>query len=471
MRPVDRLKRGILIVGLVWLMAACQVAPRPETTPDLSPLSTPTQRATQSPRWPTETPAWSAAALHGVEVNLWHPWVGELEATLSNLASQFNRENPWAIEVNVVSAGSSMVLADWVEQGHPDGLVAQGVVAPSATLLTWHMRDGRMRLLNDWLNDGEWGLSEARRAEIPLVFWQSDQVDGWQIGLPALRSANVLYYNLTWAAELGFHAPPQTLEEWRAQACAAAAANRRDADRTNDGTGGWLVATDPLTALAWLRAFGLRDEFDPAGGGWHFNQPTALEAWAFLRDLVDEGCAWVGREPTPYDYFAQRRALFYSGEVLDLMAQREAMQRNHSQDVWTVRPYPGKNKPLVLVSGLSYGILRSTPEQELATWLFIRWLQAPQPQAALVRAGGGYPMGPSTLAYLEDYRAENPQWGEALTFIPIAQIPPNTPAWRQAQWVVQDAFAQALQGTTPRTALPDILAELDTTLADVARGW
>ena len=150
---------------------------------------------------------------------------------------------------------------------------------------------------------------------------------------------------------------------------------------------------------------------------------------------------------------------------------REAMQRNHSQDVWTVRPYPGKNKPLVLVSGLSYGILRSTPEQELATWLFIRWLQAPQPQAALVRAGGGYPMGPSTLAYLEDYRAENPQWGEALTFIPIAQIPPNTPAWRQAQWVVQDAFAQALQGTTPRTALPDILAELDTTLADVARGW
>jgi len=220
-----------------------------------------------------------------------------------------------------------------------------------------------------------------------------------------------------------------------------------------------------------LRAFGLRDEFDPAGGGWHFNQPTALEAWAFLRDLVDEGCAWVGREPTPYDYFAQRRALFYSGEVLDLMAQREAMQRNHSQDVWTVRPYPGKNKPLVLVSSLSYGILRSTPEQELATWLFIRWLQAPQPQAALVRAGGGYPMGPSTLAYLEDYRAENPQWGEALTFIPIAQIPPNTPAWRQAQWVVQDAFAQALQGTTPRTALPDILAELDTTLADVARGW
>ncbi|MCX8024518.1 MAG: extracellular solute-binding protein, partial [Thermanaerothrix sp.] len=195
------------------------------------------------------------------------------------------------------------------------------------------------------------------------------------------------------------------------------------------------------------------------------------EAWSFLRDLVDEGCAWVGRDPAPYNYFAQRRALFYSGELLDLAAQRAAMQRNSSQDVWTVRPYPGKSKPLVLVSGLSYGILRSTPEQELATWLFIRWLQAPEQQAVLVRAGGGYPMGPSTVARLEDYRAVNPQWGEALTFIPIAQIPPNTPNWRQAQWVVQDAFAQALQSTTPRTALPDILTELDATLADVAGGW
>ncbi|WP_299025696.1 extracellular solute-binding protein [uncultured Thermanaerothrix sp.] len=460
-----------MLVGLVWLLVACQVRPQPETSPTLTPHSGPTPRSTQALMAATETPALPAVALQGVRVNFWHPWVGALEIALSDLALRFNHENPWGIEVKVDSAGSSMVLADWVESGHPEGEIAHGVVAPPATLLTWYVRDKRMRPLNDWLNDGEWGLSEARRAEIPLVFWQSDQVDGWQIGLPAQRSATVLFYNLTWAAELGFHAPPQTPEEWRDQACAAAAANRRDADRTNDGTGGWLVNTDPLTALAWLRAFGLRNEFDATNRAWRFNQPEALEAWGFLRDLIEDGCAWVGRDPSPYAYFAQRRALFYSGDVLDLPSQQQAMARRDSADVWTVRPYPGRDKPLVIVSGLSYGVLRSTPAQELATWLFIRWLDEPEQHATLVRAGGGYPMGPSAVAWLEDYRAENPQWGGTLALIPIAQIPPNTPAWRQAQWVVQDAFAQVLQGTTPRGALPDVLAELDATLAEVAQGF
>ncbi|KPL83830.1 hypothetical protein SE15_00875 [Thermanaerothrix daxensis] len=417
------------------------------------------------------TPTLAVESLRGVEVHVWYPWVGTLDEVMGRLAEQFTRDNPWGIRVHVRSAGSSMVLADWVESGQPDGETPHGVVAPPATLLTWHLRDGRMRPLNDWLNDGELGLSEARRAEIPLVFWQSDQVDGWQIGLPAQRSATVLVYNLTWAAELGFHAPPQTPEEWREQACAAAAANRRDADRTNDGTGGWLVNTDPLAALTWMRAFGLRHEWDASTERLRFNQPAALAAWTFLRDLVDSGCAWVGRDPSPYAYFAQRRALFYSGEVLDLAFQQQVMRRQESVDVWTVRPYPGQDKPLVMISGLSYGILRTTPQTELATWLFIRWLMEPAQQAALVRAGGGYPMGPSTAALLEDYRASLPVWNEALGLIPIAQIPPNTPAWRQAQWVLQDAFAQALQGTTPRESLPAILEELDATLAEVVQGF
>jgi len=458
----------LLIFGLAF--AGCQTLPTSTPAPDEA-FATPTQRPILVLQ-PTFTPTFPVAeeALKGVRVTFWHPWVGPMERQFQQLAEDFSRENSWGIQVTVHSAGSSMALADWVEQGHPNGEIAQGVVAPPTTLLYWYEHDNRLRSLDEWLTSTQWGLSEAQRAEIPLVFWQSDQISGQQVGFPAQRGARLLIYNLTWATELGFNAPPQTAEEWREQACAAAQANRRDATLDNDGTGGWLVDNDPLTALAWMRAFGLHGEFQSEDSTWNFNQPSALQAWQFLREMLDAGCAWVGRDPTPYAYFATRRALFYSGDVLDLLPQMQALRRLGVQDVWSARPFPGTAKPLVLVSGLSYGVMRTTPAQELATWLFIRWLSLPEQQARLVEAGGGLPMGPSTAALLESYRSAHPQWGESLAFIPIAQMPPNTPNWRQAQWVVQDAFAQALQSTTPREALPEILAELDATLAEIARG-
>ncbi len=52
------------------------------------------------------------------------------------------------------------------------------------------------------------------------------------------QSAQVMFYNNTWASELGFDAAPQTADEFKEQACAAAAANDADDTPDNDGTGG-----------------------------------------------------------------------------------------------------------------------------------------------------------------------------------------------------------------------------------------
>ncbi|PIZ25991.1 MAG: ABC transporter substrate-binding protein, partial [Chloroflexi bacterium CG_4_10_14_0_8_um_filter_57_5] len=44
-----------------------------------------------------------------------------------------------------------------------------------------------------------------------------DPVNGQRLGAPAQRSARFLFYNQTWARELGFSAPPATADEFRQQ--------------------------------------------------------------------------------------------------------------------------------------------------------------------------------------------------------------------------------------------------------------
>ena len=217
-------------------------------------------------------------------------------------------------------------------------------------------------------------------------------VDGSRLGIPLLRDASVLLYNQSWAQELGFTRPPTTPEEFREQVCAAAAANRSDRTIANDGTGGWIVETRGVTLWSWLRGF----DADPIPAGtdaYQFDTPESEAALAFLRGLVDENCAWKSRLAAPYEYFANRQALVYSGVLEDTLIQEHTMTRLKIGDQWTVIPYPSVDgQPVVVASGPSLAVTSTSPEEQLASWLFVRWLLAPEHLAVLTEAAGGLPV-------------------------------------------------------------------------------
>ncbi len=148
-----------------------------------------------------------------------------------------------------------MVLAQRLETPQPQSVLPDLIIAPSEHLLYWHTYGNRIRPLNDFLLDPRWGLSEARRADFPLAFWQQDQAAGQQIGIPALRAPHVFFYNLTWASELGFSRPPESVDDFRQHACTAARANNSDNTGSNDGTGGWMVDHRRLDDLRVAEVF------------------------------------------------------------------------------------------------------------------------------------------------------------------------------------------------------------------------
>lgn len=430
----------------------------------------PTATPTRLP--PTPTPGYLVPSdrLVGINLYFYHPWSGPTADQVESLVETFNQTNEWGIQVTAQRAGSSMALADIVE-GSPFGEnYPQVVVAPSEHLLAW-LKEERLRPLNDFIADPEFGLSEQQRVDFPLVFWQQDQSNGSQAGIPAQRDMQVIYYNQSWAQELGFDSPPATPETFKEQACAAAEANIHDRFAANDGTGGWIVNSDGLVVYAWLKSFGLENALEGDPLAFHFNQPATQAAFSFLRSMYDEGCAWFARSTSSNEYFASRQALMYTGSLSELALQARTQTRLESDDVWTVLPFPNGNQPLAVASGLSYGVLRSDPARELASWLFVRWMSQPENSTQILLAGGGLPVSTAAGELAGAKLAESPQWAEASGWLFSVQSPPVDAGWRIARFVLQDALWQALQSNTTVEDIPSILELLDATIAEVQSVW
>jgi len=115
----------------------------------------------------------------------------------------------------------------------------------------------------------------------------------------------------------------------------------------------------------------------------------------------------------------------------------------------------------------SCAVLKSNPEQELASWLFIKYLTAPANQALWVAASGYLPTQYSTEGMLTDYIASVPQFQSTLAMAALGQGEPETfTAWYFVRRAVDDAAAQ-LYAAESAEEVDAILAELNITAAEL----
>jgi ABC-type glycerol-3-phosphate transport system substrate-binding protein len=266
---------------------------------------------------------------------------------------------------------------------------------------------------------------------------------------------------------LGFEQAPQTPDQFQQQACAASRANRQDNSPDNDGTGGWIVSTQYAGMGGWLSAFGARVS-EPGSSQYHFDTQPVQKAFTFLRGLYDQGCAWLAEGEPPEGEFASRLGLFSTGSMLGIPYQKQAFQQANNPDQWTVIPFPSPSgKAAIEVYGSYYVALPSTPEKQLAAWLLLKWLEAPENQAALIQAGGGFPASASAAQALKSYGTAHPQWAAALDLLPQANPEPARPSWATVRWALSDASTQLFRSYFTVQQVPDLTKLLDKTAADL----
>ncbi len=470
-RPQIKIFLLVCTVLASLVMAACQAQTavpekatvtrtmRPSATRTMTVLPTFTATATPQPPWWVDEDS-----LKGVQVNLVHPWSGDLAAELESLVKTFNKKNEWGLKVNVNGLGSSQQVFQQSQAGMADGSGPQVVIAPVEELAYW-FQQGVLLPLDPFVMDMNYGISAEIQQDFLPVFWQQDVIAGQRIGIPFNREINFLVYNSSWGKEIGFKSAPASLDQFRSQFCAAGQSLLNDNNFENNGMGGWIINRSEYVLLSWMRSFGIAD-FPEAEETYSFDQTPTLQTMAFLRGLLDGNCAWVSRDPSPYEYFANRQALAFSAELNDLAPMTNALKMAGSTDEWQILPYRTQSgEPVVIAQGSSYAIFRSTKAQELASWLFIRWMSESQNQLAVAKVSLDLPVSISVQEQVGKNRGG--YWMQVLALVEAAQPAPRTAEWRVGRFILSDAFYQVIQGLVPAEQYPQILILLDETIASL----
>jgi multiple sugar transport system substrate-binding protein/sn-glycerol 3-phosphate transport system substrate-binding protein len=474
--PKDSTYLVILFLSLI-LLAACSSGPPPTgtevfETQELAPSLTSTSTTTQIPPTSTATPSPTSSIglkpsdLNGLRLTFWHPWSGETARAVQESIDEFNSLNAFGISVEGISKGTIDVLYEDIDS-------AESAVLPNLSLganyqiQSWISGGKPVTGLNAFVDDPEWGLSAEEQSDFYRVFLEQDINDQNRFGFPAVRTAPLLFYNSTWAKELGFSSPPSTTPEFMEQACAAARANSSNDFPEDDGTGGWLIDTTPSGVLSWIYAFGSSVTLTD-GSGYQFSSPQTANSFEFLKDLFDQGCAWELLESPAEVEFANRRALFITGSLGDINYQAAELDRADKDDSWTVIGFPSPSGEAVIdVYGPSYVIFAGTPQENLAAWLVIKWLSSSEQGAKISAARGTFPIRASALEYLDSYANENPQWAAAQELLTVAQSEPGFESWKVVRWILGDVGTQIFRYYFTPDRIPATLELMDETAAEL----
>jgi len=448
---------AVLMLGVALLAAAC-----------VAPTAAPAAPAAEAPAAaaPVADEACAPAAdgefagvdPRGQTVVWWHQHSGSREEKLKVMLDEFNSTNECGITVDAQNQGGYDDIRDKMNASIAAGEAPAALIVGYQNDQAFYQLNDALVDLNPFVNDPTWGLTAEEQADFYPVFLEQSvhpSFDNQRLGFPPNRSMEVLFYNQTWLEELGFSGPPATPEEFQEMACAGAAAN-------GDGTGGYILRDDASAVASWTYAFG-GDILSEDGTGYVYNGPATVEALTFLKGMLDEGCAYFFTEGFPNTEFANRRAVFAQGSTSGIPfyegdINTVATEQGRDPDVWGVAAIPHTTPdPIQNIYGGDVMIPVTTPEQELAAWVFVKWYTSPEGQAKWVEASGYFPTRAGTNDYLGDYIASTvggAQWAQGLALLPYSAYEPQLISYDQVRRATTEAFNAIMQGA-------DIQATLD----------
>ena len=459
---------GILVVG-------CKPTPTPTEAPTEeateAPTEAPTEEATEEPtEEPTEAPPYDVEIYGDLEnldpsgqvVTYWYQHSRSREEALQAMIQEFNSTNEWGITVQGEYAGHYGEIYNKIVAGIPSGEVPDMAVAYQNQAATYATQ-GAVVELTPYIESEKWGFTSEEMDDFFPFVHQGDylpQFDG-RYGFPPNRSMEVLYYNEDWLHELGYDHPPRTWEEFKEMACAAS--------DPEAGTYGYEFSIDTSTFADWVFNRG-GQMINEDATAYVFDGPAGLEALMFLQELFNEGCAILETERYGDQAdFGVGKVLFTISSTSGLPYYRSAVAEGAGFN-WSISTLPTSlDTPKVNIYGASLSIFRTTPEKQLAAWLFIKWFAEPEQQARWARASNYFPVRKSAAELLQDYFDENPQYAKAFEFLNYdIAIEPGVAGYDECRDAINEMLTAVANGEDPQTWLTQTVEECNAFLEEAA---
>jgi multiple sugar transport system substrate-binding protein/sn-glycerol 3-phosphate transport system substrate-binding protein len=353
----------------------------------------------------------------GIEVEYWHEWDGAQKEAIDMIIADFNANNEYGITVVTQELGSSGPMREAVSAGIQSGELPNLTGGFSNDAQGWFL-DGAVVPLDPYMMHPTWGFSEDEMANLNTTVIDVNRVPGapfddqllaWSIGF----SGVTMSVNLDMLAELGFDAPPATLEEFREVACAA----NEFTGPNGEDTLGFPLRLNPQDMHAFILSQG-GSIWDEATMQFDFDNQVVLDTLAFFQQLLADGCAYIPETnfKNTADFAAWLNPMAVGSTVgvpfiqRDAVAATEAGGTGVTNWVNTTTPWSEGNRTLVL-NFRSIIMLTSTPEEQLATWLFIKHMASDAMQQIWTELTLYQPYTQSALENLSaEWLAENTQF-------------------------------------------------------------
>jgi len=389
-------------------------------------------------------------------ITYWHQFSRDRETALLEIVEEFNATNEWGITVIPESHGGYSDIFNKMLTFMNTEEAPNLVEAYQNQAATYQLGNSLVDM-DAFVYSEKWGLSDEDQADFLPEFFNVDIFPSFgntRLGFPLNRSMEVMYYNMDWLAELGYDAPPATPAEFKEVACAATANPFSGA--TAEGSSGYELSVNASRFASWTSAFG-GDIFDYDASQYSYDSTAANEAMSFLQDLINEGCASIvtERDGDPTD-FGQGTTLFTVGSSSNLPFYGDAVKAG-SGHKWSVAAIPHTTAdPVMNIYGASISIPKTTPEGQLAAWLFLKHYTNTENQAKWALASNYFPVRASAAEDLGDYFSENPAYQTAFDMLEYGTTEPPVPGYDIVSIMAEEAMAAIAEGAD----VPDTLAIL-----------
>jgi len=390
----------------------------------------------------------------GQQVTFWYQHTRERETALQELIAEYNEKNEHGIVVKGEYAGTYNNIYNKMVVGIQGNALPSLVVAYQNQAMAYY-RDGGIVDIAPYMDSPKWGLSSTEKSDFVQSFLKQDFVSGAQVGFPPNRSLEVFYYNVDWLSELGFDNPPRTWDEF-VQMCRLARDNPFSRSEDKGRSLGFLIEAEAsrLASLVFTRGGDLVDE---TSSRYTIETPAMRGALSMLRELMEDGSIELMGE----EYGDQRE--FAAGQVLFLLRSSSGLPfvtsavEDGLDFTWTVTYPPNElEEPIINVYGASVSLCKTTPQQQLAAWLFVKWFTEPAQQARWVRASNYFPVRRSTASELGEYFEENARYKSAYELLDFGKSEPTLSGYQQVRRVLQEAMVEIIEGGDMDRVLADV---------------
>ena len=380
-----------------------------------------------------------------VNITLWHTQTGSNATALQSMVDKFNKDNGKGVTVAMEYQGGYTQLYQKTLGAIQAGVLPEVAVGYESFVADYQKADVVLDL-DPYVNSSKNGLDKASLDDIFKTYLDTNrfpQFGNKLLSFPFTKSLLIMYQNEDVLKSAG-QTTPRTWDEFE-KAARAVTTKGADGKVTRYG---WAAPTSASTFNGWvLSRGGSLMSADNNTVAWDGKE--GVDSVKLFQKLLNEGVAYV---PAGFDYqtdFGISKVAF----VQESSTGRPFFVSSFPKDkapAWSITGLPQSDpaKAKTVQYGANIIAFKSTPEKQLASWLFIKWFAEKDQTADWAIKSSYMPVRKSAVdnAALKTYWAKDTQGKQAFDLSGTAVPEPNVRGQQDIRTVIEDMLKAVSTG-------------------------